>query len=275
MRPYKNIISLSKNERGIWDLDTIKGCKSGLLENENGCYNDCYAYKTAKRYGIDFSQSIDRHFENEAHRNAIVKHIEKIDMPFIRIGCAGDPSENWEHTINIIRQIKESSQLSLFDMTSKKQVVIITRHWNVLTDSQLNEISKYNICINTSISALDSDYLLQKSLHQFERIKPFCKSILRLVSCDFNEENEEGKQKAELQRKLFANYNVLDTVFRPSSKNKLVTDGIINVKKMAFMKSKVLISKFNKKSFTGKCSNCIELCGLNLMPKIASTSILV
>ena len=42
MRTYKNIISLSKNGRGIWDLDTIKGCESGLLENDKGCYNDCY-----------------------------------------------------------------------------------------------------------------------------------------------------------------------------------------------------------------------------------------
>ena len=106
MKTYKNIISLSKNERGIWDLDTIKGCESGLKENKDGCYNDCYAYKTAKRYGIDFSKSIERKFINQMHRNIIVKQIEKIDMPFIRIGCSGDPSENWEHTINIIKQIR-------------------------------------------------------------------------------------------------------------------------------------------------------------------------
>lgn len=155
MKEYKNIISLSKNERGIWDLDTIKGCKSGIIDNPKGCYNDCYALKTAKRYGIDFSKSIERNFYNYAHRNYIVKQIERIDMPFIRIGCSGDPSENWEHTINIIKQIKENSQLSLFDISSKKQIVIITRHWNKLTDNQLKEISKYNICINTSVSALD------------------------------------------------------------------------------------------------------------------------
>jgi len=264
MKQYKNIISLSKNERGIWDLDTIKGCKSGLIENDKGCYNDCYAYKTAKRYGIDFSKSIERHFENEAHRRLIVKQIEKIDMSFIRIGCSGDPSENWEHTINIIKQIKENSQLSLFDISSKKQIVIITRHWNILTDSQLKEIAKYNICINTSVSALDNKYLIDKSLEQYNRLKPYCKSILRVVSCDFNEDNETGKYKAEIQRKLFKNENVIDTVFRPSSKNIFVTDKIINVKKMGFMKSKALVSKFNKKTFLGKCSNCLEMCGLNL-----------
>jgi len=175
MKTYKNIISLSKNERGIWDLDTIKGCESGLKENKDGCYNDCYAYKTAKRYGIDFSKSIERKFINQMHRNIIVKQIEKIDMPFIRIGCSGDPSENWEHTINIIKQIKENSQLSLFDISSKKQIVIITRHWKILTDNQLNELLKYNICINTSVSALDNDKLIKNSFEQYNRLKPFCK----------------------------------------------------------------------------------------------------
>lgn len=264
MKNYKNIISLSKNDRGIWDLDTIKGCKSGIIENNKGCYSDCYALKTAKRYGIDFSKSVERHFVNELHRKSIVRQIEKIDMPFIRIGCSGDPSENWEHTINIIRQIKENSQLSLFDISSKKQIVIITRHWNLLTDNQLNEISKYNICINTSVSALDNNNLINKSIEQYNRLKSYCKSILRIVSCDFNELNDIGKQKAEIQRKLFQNKNVIDTVFRPSSKNEYVINNIINVKKMAFMKSKTLVSKYNKKTFLGKCNNCLEMCGLNL-----------
>lgn len=263
MKTYKNIISLSKNERGIWDLDTIKGCRSGLLENPKGCYSDCYAFKTAKRYGIDFSKSIERNFENESHRQKIIRQIEKIDMPFIRIGCSGDPSENWEHTINIIKQIRNNSQLTLFDISSKKQIVIITRHWTKLTDLQLKEISKYNICINTSISALDSKELINNSLIEYERIKPFCKSILRVITCDFNEDNEIGKNMAEIQRQLLKNKGYIDTVFRPSSKNDFVTKGIIKTKKMSFMKSKVLISKFDKKTFVGKCKNCLEMCGLN------------
>lgn len=264
MKTYKNIISLSKNERGIWDLDTVKGCKSGLIRTEGGCYGDCYAYKTAKRYGIDFSVSVNRNFLNEKHRQQIVKQIEKIDMPFIRMGCSGDPSEDWGHTINIIRQLKENSQLSLFDISSKKQIVIITRHWNKLTDEQLNEIKKYNICINTSVSALDNIDLLNSSLTEYERLKPFCKSVLRVVTCDFNNENEQGLKLAEIQRKLLKNDKVIDTVFRPSSKNYFLTNDIIKAKKMSFMKGKSLISKFNKKAFVGKCESCLEMCGLNI-----------
>ncbi len=198
------------------------------------------------------------------HRNIIVKQIEKIDMPFIRIGCSGDPSENWEHTINIIKQIKENSQLSLFDISSKKQIVIITRHWKILTDNQLNELLKYNICINTSVSALDNDKLIKNSLEQYNRLKPFCKSVLRIVTAEFNEDNLLGKKMSEIQRQLFKNENTIDTVFRPSSKNEFVKQNIIKVKKMAFMNTKTLVSKYNKKTFLGKCKNCLEMCGLNL-----------
>lgn len=264
MKTYKNIISLSKNERGIWDLDTIKGCESGVLENPKGCYSDCYALKTAKRYGIDFSKSIERSFLNEAHRLQIVKQIEKIDMDFIRIGCTGDPSENWEHTLNIIKQIRESSQLSLFDISSKKQIVIITRHWKKLTDLQLKEISKFNICINTSVSALDNKKLIENSLKEYKRLKPYCKSVLRVITADFNKENKTGLEMSLIQNELLKNENLIDTVFRPSSKNEFVLNNIIKVKKMGFMKSKALVSKFNKKAFLGKCENCLEMCGIKL-----------
>jgi hypothetical protein len=235
-----------------------------LIENENGCYNDCYAFKTAKRYGIDFSKSIERNFINGQHRNSIVKKIEKIDMPFIRIGCSGDPSENWQHTINIIKEIRDEKQMSLFDIKSKKQIVIITRHWKILTDEQLNEISKYNICINTSVSALDNDKLIKNSLEQYHRLKKYCKSVLRVVTCDFNEDNVTGKEKSEIQRILLKNENIIDTVFRPSKNNEFVINGIIKIKRMAFMKSVSYVSKYNKKTFLGKCENCLEMCGLNL-----------
>lgn len=264
MKKYKDIISLSKNGRGIWDLDTIKGCKSGLIENEKGCYSDCYAFKTAKRYGIDFSVSVERKFKDGNHLRQTIRQIEKIDMPFIRIGCSGDPSENWEHTIDIIEKIRANSQLSLFDISSKKQIVIITRHWNKLTDMQLEKLKQFNLCINTSVSALDSKNLIDSSLCEYNRLKPYCKSVLRVITCDFNENNLIGKQMAETQRVLLKNENIIDTVFRPSTKNSFVIDGIINVKKMGFMKTTALVSKYNKKAFLGKCENCLEMCGLNL-----------
>ena len=44
-----------------------------------------------------------------------------------------------------------------------------------------------NIIINTSISALDNDYEIEYKLNQYNNLKKYCKSILRIVSCDFNE----------------------------------------------------------------------------------------
>jgi hypothetical protein len=264
MRLYNNTIALTKNKRGIWDLDPIKGCKSGLENSVNGCYNDCYAYKTAKRYGINFSVSVNRNFEDSNHLGKTIDLIEKIDMPFIRMGCSGDPSEDWEHTINIIKKLKSRNQLSLFDLNSKKKIVIITRHWNNLTDSQLNELKQFNVCINTSISAIDDENVFNNCLNQYNRLKPYCKSILRIVSFDFNLSNIEGLKYSKIQENLFKNENTLDTVFRPSKNNPLVINNIIHTKQMAFMKSKTLVSKMNKKAYLGKCGTCQEMCGLNI-----------
>lgn len=261
MKTYKSIISLSKNDRGIWDFDTSKGCTSGLSLNSSGCYGDCYAAKTARRYGKDFSKTVLRYFESESHRATIINQIKLIDMPFIRIGCSGDPSENWSHTVNILNGL-EDNQLNLFNNSTGKKIVIITRHWNHLTDAQLHQIAKFNLVINTTVSALDDKELIVNSLNQYERLKPYCKSVLRIVSCDFNTENEEGRRRLRMQEQFFKNQYTIDTVFRPSKNNPFLIKGIINAKRGNFMGSKTLISKYNKKSFVGKCGVCKDQCGI-------------
>ena len=264
MREYTNKITFTKNSRGIYSLDPSLGCFSGLESNKKGCYNDCYAARYSKKYGYDFSKTILRYFENESHKHKIIKQITKIDMPFIRMGTSGDPSENWEHTLDIIKIICSKYQLSLFP-EQQKEIVIITKHWKTLTDKQLDFISKYNICINTSVSALDNEALLKKGLEQFKRLKPYCKSILRIVSCDFNQDNEKGNKLANIQKKLFKEYPIIDTVFRCSTNNKLVLDGIINIKKTKFLGKKCYVSKYNKKTYFGKCGNCLEMCGAKML----------
>ena len=263
MREYTNKITFTKNSRGIYSLDPSLGCSSGMQENDKGCYNDCYAARYSKKYGYDFSKTVLRFFENESHKHKIIKQINKIDMPFIRMGTSGDPSENWKHTLDICKIISTKYQLSLFEQPIK-EIIIITRHWNILTDEQLKLLSKYNICINTSISALDNSVLLNRSLEQFERLKPFCKSILRIISCDFNLKNDKGISMYNIQKELFKNYPIIDTVFRVSPKNYYVTDGIINIKKTKFLGKKCYVSKYNKKTYFGKCANCLEMCGAKM-----------
>jgi hypothetical protein len=254
MREYSNKIALIKNQRGIYCLDTSIGCASGMSHTENGCYNDCYAAKSAKIYGYNFSKTILRSFTDRKHEREIISQINKVKLDFIRIGCSGDPSENWEHCFTILKKISKSL----------KEIVIITKHWINLTNEQLEYLKTINVCINTSVSALDNTDLLNNSIIQYNRLKPYCKSILRIVSCDFNLENQIGHQLFILQKSLFINDNTIDTIFRPSKKNKLITDGIINSKVGVFNGSKQLMSKYNKKTYAGKCSACQEMCGVTI-----------
>lgn len=254
MREYSNKISLVKNSRGIYCLDTSIGCSSGTSNEKGGCYNDCYAAKSAKLYGYDFGKTILRRFTSERHKRQIVAEIDRIKLDFVRIGCSGDPSENWPHCFDILKVISKSN----------KQIVIITRHWSLLTDHQLEYLGKINVCINSSVSALDKPWLLNRSIEQYKRIKPFCRSILRIVSCDFNTENFEGRVLSQIQHQLFKNEDIIDTVFRPGKNNPLVLNGVVKVKKGVFNGNKQLMSKFNKKTFTGKCGVCLEMCGVKL-----------
>jgi hypothetical protein len=256
MREYKNKITLTKNGRGIYTLDPIIGCNSGLKYDDKGCFSDCYAARNAKRYGYDFSKNVLRYFDNENHIKSIVNKINKLDFPFIRMGNSGDPSEDWEHTISIVEKLKGIN----------KQIVIITKHWNKLDLSQLKRIKKLDLCINTSISAIDEK--LYDNIEQYELLKDYCKSVLRCVSFDFNLKNKKGAEYYLIQNWIFQNYEVLDTVFRCGKSNKMYKDGLINIKETKFLGKKCFVSKMNLKTYFGNCDSCLEKCGINRLKNI-------
>ena len=228
------------------------GCKSGLEHDKNGCFSDCYAARNARIYGYNFKENILRDFENEKHRLLIIKKINRLKFPFIRIGNSGDPSENWDHTLEVLESLKSVN----------KEFVIITKHWHKLTLDQLKRISKLNVCVNTSVSAIDEN--LYENIDQYNLLKDYCKSILRVVSFDFNSKNKKGLDYSLLQDWIFNNYDVLDTVFRCSKSNPLYKEGIINIKETKFLGKKCFVSKKNIKTYFGKCNNCLEKCGLNM-----------
>ena len=126
-----------------------------------------------------------------------------------------------------------------------------------------------NICINTSVSALDTIEQRSKSVEQYKRIKQYCKSILRIVSCEFNLSNPIGNYLSNVQDELFLNDGVIDTVFRPSKTNEWVTSGVVNARKEIFNGKPVIASKRNRKTYMGKCGSCKEMCGVNI-PAIES-----
>lgn len=254
MKQYATRIALVKNSRGIYSLDTVMGCASGMANEPGGCYGDCYSANAARRYGYDFTTSIRRRFDSEAHRRATVLAINRIPLDFVRIGSSGDPSEDWPHTISILKAIDKCN----------RQIVIITRHWTTLRGEHLAYLGTINAVFNTSVSALDKPHVREHCLAQYERLKPYCKSILRVVSCDFNLDNPRGHAMAKVQAELFRNDGTIDTVFRPNKGNPLVTDGVVNVAKAKFMNGLHLVSKHNPSTYLGKCSTCHEMCGLNV-----------
>lgn len=262
MRLFSDTITLVKNNRGVWDLDTSKGCSCGIAENPNGCYGDCYAARYSHRYGYDFSKTVLRHFKSEKHKHEIINQINMIDMPFVRIGVSGDPSECWDHTLNVC-DIISGCNMVLY-RTYMKVIVIITKHWHNLTEQQLRRLSKLDICVNTSISALDKAHLLNNRLKQYNRLKPYCKSVLRIVSCDFNLQNETGKKLNVIQDDLFDNESTLDTVLRVDGENEYVLDEIINIEKVKFLSKSCYASVHNSNTYLGECSSCPEMCGVTL-----------
>lgn len=263
MREYQNKITFTRNSRGVYSIDPSLGCSSGVNATENGCYGDCYAFRSAKIYGYDFSKTVYRSFKNASHLESIKNQISHIDMPFIRMGTMGDPSEDWGHTLDICELLQHDRQDDFFPML-KKEIVIITKHWSNLTLRQLLKLKTLNVCINTSVSAMDNKDILDNSMAQFERVKPFCRSILRVVTCDFNKQHPDGYALSVIQDGIINGRQYIDTVFRPSPKNDLVVNGVILVKKKRFIKGKQLVSKLNKKTYLGKCENCKEMCGVTM-----------
>jgi hypothetical protein len=265
-KKYNEKITLTRNSRGCYILDTVKGCSYCDEGHPHGCYDSCYAKNIADRYGFNFGSIISRRldnsgdqiyfpgFINESHLNKIIKQIKRAKMPFIRIGEMGDPSYDWEHTINICGAISGAG----------KSIVIITKHWRVIPQALLDDIRLLDICINTSISAMDTKAERIYRLGQYERLKPYCNSVLRVVTCDFNEDYEEGERLARIQMELLRNNKVIDTVFRPGPNSLLVENRIIKTERKIFLRKKSIVSINNKNAYLGYCESCPDMCGLDL-----------
>jgi hypothetical protein len=262
MREYSQKISLTKNARGVYSLDPSIGCKSGMQNEIGGCYNDCYAAKSSKLYGYDFSKTVLRFFENEKHRKKTVLAISKIELNFVRMGTSGDPSENWNHTFDIINQIKNCN----------KEIVIITKHWTNISDDQLEIISGLNICINSSVSALDRPELINNCIQQYQRLKPYCKSVLRVITAKFNLFTSQGTYYSIIQKKLLLNDSIIETVLRVNKNNPILKNGVIQVSKIDFLGKPSLASKNKKTTYFGNCGQCFEQCGLNVKAEKSTKS---
>ena len=264
MKTFNGVLTLNKNSRGCYILDTVKGCGVCRDEKPMGCYDNCYAKRIADRYRFDFGETVTRKLDtddgqnylfdvrDQHHIGQLVKQVKNASMPFIRIGEMGDPSYDWNYTIDVCEKLAVAG----------KPIVIITKHWNTIPDDLIDRIAELDICINTSISALDHNYEIYNRRIQYERLKSCCKSVLRVVTCDFNIGCQEGLDAEIMQEYLLGMENVVETVFRPDKENRLILEGVINVKRVHFMGSKCLASMRSDDIFLGYCNQCPDMCGL-------------
>jgi hypothetical protein len=60
-RQYKPELTVEVNDKGVIDVDTVKGCYFGIKNNPKGCYGLCYAKKIADYRGFDFGTAVSRY----------------------------------------------------------------------------------------------------------------------------------------------------------------------------------------------------------------------
>ena len=178
-RRYRPVLTVVENRKGVLDVDTVKGCTLGMKAYPGGgCYGECYAAKTAARYGIDFSTSVSRQFCGLWHRMTLIKLMIAHRSSWYRVGTAGDPCHDWTHTVSVLRDFR----------WAKKTPVIITKHWRTLTDKQIDDLRWLSAVVNTSTSALDTNAEIVYRVGQLERLRSSgVRTVCRVVTCNFGD----------------------------------------------------------------------------------------
>lgn len=247
MKKYLSKITLSKNNRWIWDLDPLKGCTLWMKHNKQWwCYWVCYAKNLAKFRWYDFDNAVRRYFINKRHLETIWEQLKQIK--FVRLWVNCDPSEDRDHTIDIVEKIKPYIE----------NIVIITKHWNILTNAQLERLAWVHI--NTSISAIDTFKQIDQRLWQYERLKKKCNSILRVNTFNFIDEKFKN-----LQNDLLNNEKVINNIMRIPQSHPLVRANLVTVEKVKFLNSYTYASINDKTVFFWHCDDCKEQCWVDMV----------
>ncbi len=252
-RSYRNVLTVDINQKGVLDVDTVKGCTAGMSARPGtGCYGGCYAAKIAKFRGLDFSKAVTRTVQSKAQARSIERQVAAAPQGFFRIGTMGDPCHAWEETVSVVEWLCEFAR-----------PVIITKHWRVASDGQLKRLAACGTALNTSISALDTEPELKHRRGQFFRFKLLGgNSVARIVSCDFTD-SAEGARMNAIQDELFLLRPTLDNPLRVARTHILVTSGTIRLTVMKDLESERTISLANESAYVGHCGGCPDVCGLN------------
>lgn len=259
MKSYRNLLTVDINQKGVLDIDTVKGCTSGIAAHgEKGCYQACYAANIAKFRGLDFSRAVVRTVQSYAQAQHIERAVKNSPLGFFRIGTMGDPCHAWAETVDTVEWLAPYAA-----------PVIITKHWKRANDDQLHRLVKCGAIINTSVSALDSEAHLARRLTEIKRYTDMGgTSVARVVSCDFNTDDPIGAKMDRVQQRLFAMRPMIDNPLRVPATHELVQAGIIRLRKIKDLSSIRTISiSRESKTYVGHCAGCTDLCGLGLLDK--------
>ena len=253
-RKYGPALTLDINNKGVLDVDTVKGCTLGMSKYpDGGCYGECYAYKIAKRYGIDFTASVSRRIMGQWHKATLCILMSKLNQQWYRIGVMGDPCHDWGGTLTVLRAFKPMNRIP----------VIVTKHWITLTDDQIKDFKWAKVVMNTSISALDNDSEIDHRLGQWHRLEQSgLRSILRVVTCSFGV-SEWGRIRKEKQDYLLSLKPIIDNPLRPSKNNPRVLSGdLLVTTRCDSIGGGKIVSLHSPKVYLGGCDMCPDQCGI-------------
>ena len=250
---YRPVLTASLNRKGVLDVDTVKGCSIGMAKYVNGCYGDCYAAKTARMYGIDYSVSVSRK-PIPGRLLRVLTAVAKHTASWYRVGVAGDPSHDWENTTTVCELLQYA----------KKTPVIVTKHWITATDEQLQRLAAVDAVFNTSTSGMDTGAEIEHRATQINRIADLgMRSINRVVTCRFGN-SRWAKDCSEKQEFLLAFQRVIDTPFRTTAKHLRVQSGdiILTRRSDSVGGGSHMVSVWNDGVYLGTCADCPDQCGV-------------
>jgi hypothetical protein len=256
LRRYGDLLTADVNNKGVLDVDTVKGCTAGMNARPGtGCYYACYAASIAKFRGIDFSVAVTRTVQSGAQRQAIEQAVASAPHGFFRIGTMGDPCHAWEETVRTVEWLSEFAR-----------PVIITKHWMRASDEQFQRLIACRTVLNTSVSALDTPAELAHRTREFYRFKVLGgDSVARVISCAFNRAHPEGARMGAIQDELFRLKPTLDNPLRVPRTYPLAVQGIISLTVTKDLEAERTISLENPATYLGHCRGCPDVCGIALV----------
>lgn len=235
--------SVSVNGIGTVDTDSVKGCIGN-------CYaGDCYALRTAQRYGWDFHKPKIRYFkdsEREKFMHQIQKACSDSKRKFSRIGVMGDPSLSWSNTVRVADLIKEAGHIP----------VVITKWRRLPSDEQLKKLADLGTIIHSSICVLDGAVVTKRFAQGLRYKKLGGKSLMRLITYETSRASDGSIQDRFLQTKGLP---ILETPLRMTKSNPLVQSGrVLNPNAPVKLTKRVCAAEP-----PNDCYNCKEQCGVD------------